>query len=275
MTKYRCERCCYETPLKGNLKRHLENVVSCEALYSAISPNELLEELMKSKTYKCSHCEKSFSYSQNRVRHERMEHPEIFVNTANSNNHTENHNQSHNNTTTTTTNTTNSHNTTMSNCHNTVINLNVFGKEELSHILEDEEFLTHCVRNITGKGLQNIVNSIWCNKNVPENHNVELKRERKPRLVNVFVDDDKGKRWVEKLADEVIDDMIRKGTGILQVQNNKLYKYDGEMTESDTERHDIRSNAISKIMSKSRGYAKKRDSIVVELRNMKKEGLID
>jgi hypothetical protein len=276
MTNYTCERCRYSTHLRADFKKHLQKQNECPSTYSSVDPQTLLENLLKPKPYPCSHCGKSFGYAQNLSRHEKSEHSSIFINNSqadhsqNSHN-TETHTQSHNNTS-------NSHNhsnnttTTNTNSNNTVnINLNVFGKEELSHILGDEEFLTQCVRNITGKGLQQIVNSIWCNKDVPENHNVELKRERKPRLVNIYVQDEKGERWVEKLADEVIDDMIRKGTGILQVHNNKLYKFDEDMTESDTERHDIRSNAISKLMRKSRGYGKKRDSIVVELRNLKAE----
>jgi hypothetical protein len=257
MTNYTCERCHYTTHLRSDYKKHLQKQTSCPSTFSNKDPSVILEGLAHPKAFHCAHCEKSFGYPQSLARHEKNVHQNITITHTDSNHHniTENHSNSHN----------------MTNCHNTVnLHLNVFGKEELGHILNDEEFLTECVRNVSGQGLQNIVRSIWCNKNIPENHNVELKRERKPRLVNVFVDDAvSGKGWVEKLADEVIDDMIRKGTGILQVQNNKLYKFDEEMTESDTERYDIRSTAISKLMKKSRGYGKKRDSIVVELRNLK------
>lgn len=264
MANYKCERCHYFTQYKGDLKKHFEKKNECLPTHSTIDVKILLENLLQPKKYSCENCDKSFTHSRNLSRHIRTEHPSIFTNKSHN---SETNNHSHNTTNTHSHNTEHSHNT---NCHNNVnIHLNVFGKEELSHILEDEKFLTHCVRHITGQGLQKIINSIWCNKDVPENRNVELKRERKPRLVNVFVQDENGKRWVQKLADEVIDDMIQKGTGILQVHNNKLYRYDEDMTESDVERHDIRTDALSKIKSKSRGYAKKRDSVLVELKNHK------
>jgi hypothetical protein len=279
MTIYTCERCHYSTQYKGDLKKHLEKQIECLPTYSTIDTKALLDNLLQPKIYTCEHCDKSFAHSRSRSRHIHTEHPNTSTNQShNTTTATETHTQSHNATTTHSHNPINhSHNTTHNQSHNTncptinIQNLNVFGQEELGHILNNEEFLTRCVRHITGKGLQEMIKSIWCNKDVPENHNVELKRERKPRLVNVFVQDDKGKRWVQKLADEVIDDMIQKGTGILQVHNNTLYRYDEDMTESDIERHDIRSEALTKIKSKSRGYAKKRDAVLVELKNHKND----
>jgi hypothetical protein len=283
MTIYTCERCHYETHLRSDFKRHLEKRIPCPPTHSDIDTKTLLEHLQQPKKYCCEHCDKSFLHARNRWRHIKAEHPNIVsTNQSHNTSSTETHNHSHNATTTNETNT-NCHNTSQSHntehshntTHNTTnnnnvnIHLNVFGKEELSHIIENEEFLTHCVKHITGQGLQKIINSIWCNRDVPENHNVELKRERKPRIVNVFVQDDKGKRWVEKLADDIVDDMIRKGTGILQVHNNKLYQYDEELGSIDIELHDIRTEALTKIANKSRGYSKKRDAIVVELKNHK------
>lgn len=282
---YVCERCHYTTSRRNNLKKHLEKPLACPPTHSSTETKDLLEDLMKPKAFPCQHCDKSFSYSHNLSRHMRNEHPSIVSqntahshNTNHSHNHTttENHSHSHNNSTTNNANTTTNTNTTSdshNNNNNTVniVNLNVFGQEELGHILNNEELLTRCVRHITGKGLQEIIKNIWCNKDVPENHNVELKRERKPRLVNVYIDDEQGTRWTEKLADEVIDDMIQKGTGILQVHNNKLYRVDEGMTESDIERHDIRDEALTKLKKKTRGYGKKKDSVLVELRNQKKE----
>lgn len=294
MTKYTCERCHYTTEYKTHLVRHLEKQVECPATYSSVPLETLLEKLQQPKKYCCEHCDKSFSHARNRWRHMKAEHPNI-TSTNQSHNSSETHTHSHNTTNTNTTNETHTHSHNTSQSHNTTehshnttnnnttnnnttnnttnnnnnvnIHLNVFGKEELSHIMNDEEFLTHCVRHITGQGLQKIINSIWCNGDVPENHNVELKRERKPRIVNVFVQDEKGKRWVEKMADDIVDDMIRKGTGILQIHNNKLYQYDEEAGDIDLELHDIRTEALAKIANKSRGYSKKRDAIVVELKN--------
>lgn len=279
MPTYTCERCHYTTEKMCNLKKHLQKKVECPSKHSATPLATLLENLLQPKKYHCAHCDKTFAYSQSRARHVRSDHPEVssVENHSQSHNSTETHSQSHNQTHTHAHNSANhSHNTTntTNNISNSptinISNLNVFGQEELGHILQNEEFLTRCVRHITGKGLQEIIKSIWCNKAVPENHNVELKRERKPRLVKVFVEDENNdKVWVEKLADEVIDDMIQKGTGILQVHNNQLYKYDEDMTDSDIERHDIRSDALSKIKNKSRGYGRKRDAVLVELKNHK------
>lgn len=283
-----CERCHYTTDFRSHFVKHLQKQIECPATHSAISLSEMLEMICRPKPFECPHCDKSFSHSRSRSRHINNEHPDIStinnhnVNTTNTESHNQSHNtettnQSHNNNTTETNtqshNTDRSHNTTNTNSNNSTvnINLNVFGKEELSHILNDEEFLTHCVRHITGQGLQKIIKSIWCNKDVPENHNVELKRERKPRLVKVFVQDGEGQRWIEKLADDVIDDMIQKGTGILQVHNNQLYRYDDDMTDSDIERHDIRSDALSRLKNKRRGYGRKRDAVLVELKNHRSE----
>lgn len=293
MPSYTCERCHYTTQKMCNFKKHLSKQIECPPTHSTIPLPTLLENLLQPKKYHCAHCDKTFAYSQSRARHVRLDHPNVTTNQSNNvqetnahnNNSTETHSQSHNETHSQSHNQTHTHaHNSANHSHNTttnisnsptinISNLNVFGQEELSHILQDEKFLTRCVRHITGKGLQEIIKSIWCNKSVPENHNVELKRERKPRLVKVFVADEKGggNKWVEKLADEVIDDMIQKGTGILQVRNNELYRYDEEMTDSDIERYDIRSDALTKIRNKSRGYAKKRDAILVELKNHKRE----
>lgn len=286
MTIYTCERCHYTTNRRDNFRNHLHKQTPCPPTHSETETSVLLENLMTPKAFQCKKCDKSFSFATNLTRHMKAEHPNIVsTNQSHNTSSTETHNHSHNATNTTTTNETHTHSHNTSQSHNTEhshnttnnttnnnnvnIHLNVFGKEELSHIMENEEFLTHCVKHITGQGLQKIINSIWCNRDVPENHNVELKRERKPRIVNVFVQDDQGKRWVEKLADDIVDDMIRKGTGILQVHNNKLYQYDEELGTIDLELHDIRSEALTKIANKSRGYSKKRDAIVVELKNHK------
>lgn len=274
MPLYTCERCHYRTELKSDFKKHLQKINPCLETFSTKDSRIILEELLKPKEFQCTHCDKSFAYSQTLARHVKAEHPNISINSHNhtneSHNTTDSHNQSYNTTSTNQSHNTNSLNTTTNNNTTVNIHLNVFGQEQLDHILEDENFLTHCARSITTDGLQKILKSIWCNKEVPENHNVHLKRERKPRLVNVYVDDGEP-RWVEKLADDVIDDMIKKGTGILQVHNSKLYRFDEEHTDSDTERYDIRNNALGKISSKARGYQKRRDSVVTELRNLKND----
>jgi hypothetical protein len=296
MVEYTCERCHYTTHLKSDLVKHLNKKVPCVGEFSDKDVLSIVEDILKPKEYVCYDCNKSFSYNRNLVRHRKEKHPptvsvvnENSNNTDNSNSHnaseSNNTEHSHNNThtehshnTTTTTNNTHSHNTTNNNTTNNIhnptinINLNIFGKEELDHILKDENLLLECLKNARTTGVQKLIQKIWCNDEVPQNQNVQLKREHRPKMVSVYTkEDNQEPQWVEKNAEIIIDQMIEKGTNMLIMYNNKLYRLHCEdACESDEELHDIRTRTLADIRTRKRGYGKFRDLAIGELRKMKK-----
>ena len=256
--KYECQRCHHSTIRKCNFLDHINRKKLCSPQYSDISIDEIKEKLEKDcnekKIHKCEHCDKAFSQSYGLTKHIKAFH---VTNTIDS---SINHNHSHNNTT----NNTHSHNTSISNSHNTTnnhthnINLTInvlpFGKEKTDHVEANTEFMTNCLKNMTGHGIPELLKEIFCNEDVPENHNVKLKRQHHPSTMKVLVEAANGdKEWKDRDLNKVLEEMINTGTALLVKHNDKLYELievkDGDANDT----FDMRNIKVGNLRSKKRG----------------------
>lgn len=74
-TIYNCQRCGYETNLKGNLKNHLKRQTVCLALNEAcnIDRSQLIEELehrdYRDECVECPYCKRKFNHRSSMYRH--------------------------------------------------------------------------------------------------------------------------------------------------------------------------------------------------------------
>lgn len=77
-----CKRCGYSTTIKSNLISHLRRKNACPASLEDLDRNTLILELQPVKDtekgqYQCRFCDKGFSKSQNRWRHESNKHKNV------------------------------------------------------------------------------------------------------------------------------------------------------------------------------------------------------
>jgi hypothetical protein len=92
----------------------------------------------------------------------------------------------------------------------TIININTFGQENKAHLTPD--FLDSCLRNITGKGVCDLIEKVHFNPDLPENHNVRLESTKR-NMLRVKEED----RWRICDKTEVIDKLIETGCRDLHV----------------------------------------------------------
>jgi hypothetical protein len=85
--------------------------------------------------------------------------------------------------------------------------LNNYGDEDISHLSDD--FLSYCLMN-PKKGMTNLIQNIHYNKDVPENHNLRFKSDKK-NLFEKWVDSE----WRLCDASNTLDELIKKGYKIL------------------------------------------------------------
>jgi hypothetical protein len=239
---YTCERCGFQTTLKGSLVRHLQNKKVCPAKVKNIGRQELLSRLVtreyKTETTICEFCNKTISkpvIARHKKTCKQREQPTLKV--------TEYDGISEEtlqklkqiikqevleeieHSKTSVVNNIN-HNTTINN--NTFnIQLNSFGNENMSYLTP--EFLTYCLRN-PKKGLSSLIEMIHYNKDYPENHNLRCK-SLKNNVFERFVDT----HWTLCDASNTLDELIRKGYRILeshisQQSSNDPDFYDDENT---------------------------------------------
>lgn len=118
--------------------------------------------------------------------------------------------------------TNNSNNTSTTN--NIIIN--TFGQETLHHITP--EFLSECIKT-KSKGIVKLLEKVHRDPDVPENHNVRKKSEKKGTVETY-----ENGRWVIRDKNTVMDDLISRGYKILYKyhlenppkENDDMYSYD-------------------------------------------------
>lgn len=261
---YECPRCHYATANKYNYINHLNKKNVCNVVFEDIDVKDLLSELVNKeaspKTFNCTHCLKRFAFASGLCRHMKT-HTEInnSHNTTNSHN-TETHTNSHN------TNTTNNYNQPIT------INqtINVFGKEDLTKVLNDKEFLTKCLKDVLRDGIPNLIEKIYLNPNIPENHNIRLKTAKYPPQVEVVIGtNDDGKPIVEmKDAFELYEYIIKnKGTSLLVIHKDDLYREISKPTTDESETYGQRGKKLADINSKKKGvYGTVRNGVHAKFR---------
>ena len=95
------------------------------------------------------------------------------------------------------------------NNNNLFVNINSFGKENLSHITEKDY-----KKYMSGffPGFINFIEKIHFDINMPENHNIYI-TNLKSKYTTIY--DNENKKWLTKDKDEIIDNLIIKNYNIL------------------------------------------------------------
>lgn len=242
---YECPRCHYNTSNKQNYINHLSKKKKCVVLYVDVDVSDILKLVANRdatpKTFSCSECDRCFAYASGLCRHMKS-HTDI-TNNINSNSHNiETHIQSHN----TTTNqpiTINQH-------------INVFGKEDLTQVINDKEFLTQCLKDVLRDGIPNLIEKIYLNPNIPQNHNIRLKTTKYPPQVEVITGtNNEGQPIVEmKDAFQLYEYIIKnKGTSLLVIHKDELYKDIINPTNDENETYGLRGKKLAEVNSKKKG----------------------
>jgi hypothetical protein len=263
--EYVCKRCGYATIVKANFIRHLKAVSVCCAKLVDISRDDLLKEVQKNERKgeckECEYCTKKLTKT-NITRHyatcaakKQAEdgqastsnhtettrtpeaialHPqidmELLVRTPEFQRALEEKLKQYIDEKLQSANTVNNYNTINIQQN---ISLNSFGQENTSHLTH--EFLSHCLMNPT-KGLQNLIDTIHYNADVPENHNLRFK-SNKNNTVEKYVDS----HWIECDATNTLDELIRKGYRILNSHYSENY-----LNDPDIQENEIRARALEK-----------------------------
>lgn len=236
---HKCPRCYYTTKYKTHMMEHLQKKNICPSTFSDESVDEIIKRFSKKEGgYACSECPKCFKHASGLSRHKKEHmHTTIFNDSHNISNFSSVQN-SHNTSSSATnsyntTNNTNSHNTTNNTIHvQNLSNLNVFGEEDLSHLVDD--ILTKRLKEIlSSTGLSALVKDIHFNDNVPQNKNVKLVKERHPSTMKVWVrdKDSSTEYWKEMYTKEVLDMLIDTKTDLLVEHNNKVIRIAQEEIE--------------------------------------------
>jgi hypothetical protein len=126
-----------------------------------------------------------------------------------------------------------------------------FGKEDISHIENDTDFLQSCFTDLLGSGIADIVEKIYYDPSKTENHNVRLKRAKEPSTMMVFIEDANGNRkWVVKATNDTIEKMIKKGTDILVKFNELMCYIPGDNDTRD--RYELRHRKLFNVRTKKK-----------------------
>jgi hypothetical protein len=105
--------------------------------------------------------------------------------------------------------------------NNGTINVNSFGKEDISHINGD--FLSYCIMN-PKRGIAELIENIHYNDDVPKNKNIRFKSNKN----NTF-EQYTGTEWIECDASYTLDELIKKGYRLMN--NHYIHTFLNENPE--------------------------------------------
>jgi Zinc finger, C2H2 type len=268
-SKFTCERCHYSTNVKCHLIDHLKKKNECQTIHSSISREDIINRLqgLSEKKHTCNICNKMFSYKRNLQRHIKTQHNTVGETTNNTQNYTDCFNTNCHNTT---------NNTNITNNFNIspVINIDLrpFGDEIVDYLMENDKFLSLCVKSIKASGVPNMFDAIWLNDDIPQNKNIKFKTIRHPSLVKIYTNDG----WKETEAENPLNICIDKILNILRQQTDKLYTEGKEVISDGFTKDEVleqRTDSINNIKSKKRnsGYSQIKSNIMINLKNATKE----
>jgi hypothetical protein len=199
---FHCKRCGHASKRLGDLKKHFNRKVMCQAIISDVLVADLYNETFdikdETKTFRCGFCEKGFKHHSNQLEHQRIckqkpsknvqclqneitklkddvKHLKSLVSNKIVNNIT--NNIQHNNIT---------------------IHLNNFGNEKIEHMAHN--FIKDCLKE---KDMVRLLEHIHFDPEHPENHTIRIKNVNQ----NLMEYHEEG-RWVIGKKDKVLEDMI-------------------------------------------------------------------
>ena len=306
-TKYICKICKYETNVKWCLVNHLQRKKAC-GTSTEFTRETLLKELTEKEyndiTFNCKYCEKKFNDRSNSYKHMKVckqrpststtpvettptspqETTQATTSTAQNIDITQvcsaipievyNHIRdsikkdimqelalaSNNQVNINTFNIINTQNNTQNNI------IKSFGSEDTSHLSHD--FLSHCLMNPT-KGITNLIDSIHYSTDVPSNHNVRFKSNKK-NTFEKYTDE----HWMECDATNTLDELIRKGYKVLNAHYMEHFMNDPSILENEMKQRamerfrflgDKKSNDYLSVRRDLRCLVKDRTMYILEL----------
>ena len=242
MVYYECQRCGYNTTLKGNIKHHLNRKNVCEPILDNISIEQMkdiynLNETSKNpqnnsnlltntsqipqKTPKneasnqCSYCSKEFSRIDNLNRHLKTckKKKKVLLENEELRETVEKLiiecstmknllNSKQSNKSNNTINSHNSTNTNSNNTNNTII-INNYGDEDTKYITK--EFIVNLLANKPFKAIPEMIKHTHFNKEHPENQNIKITNKKEP-YVKIMKDN----KWEYQDRKNTITDLIDK-----------------------------------------------------------------
>ena len=258
MVYYECQRCGYNTTLKGNIKHHLNRKNICKPVLSYISiydmksiydlnlneknpndskmnpiesilnPNESKYELNK---FICDYCCKFYSTNSNLYKHLKICKEKKKSNEQNKITLLEKEKEEllktveklliecSNKSNNSTINSNNSNNTNSNNTNNTII-INNYGDEDTKYITK--EFIVNLLANKPFKAIPEMIKHTHFNKEHPENQNIKITNKKEP-YVKIMKDN----KWEYQDRKNTITDLIDK----------QHIKINDESVEKKVEKH--------------------------------------
>lgn len=250
VASYICRRCGYTTQYKHAFLKHLEKKKVCESILEDINVEDILKTvrpIVKTKSHQCKRCKKQFSHPSGLSRHKKTcvktddinEIKERFRQEVIDDVVHDIKNELRREITEELKKNMSNNNVTINN-NTYVVVLNNFGAEDVSHIIEDNDFLDKCLSTLQ-TGIPKVVEKIYYDKSKPENKTVVLKSsKRKTALVHT------NGEWIEKHLNQVVPFMVLKGSKILCNHiNRKEIPEDNEAQDVFLAKKDFISNVMN------------------------------
>lgn len=263
VSRYNCPRCHYKTDDRTDFVKHLNRKSPCQSLYSHQTQVDILKSI--EKAFKCPHCNKSFTMACNLSRHKKTHTPEDLARTIEINNNS--HNTSITN---------DSHDTNnIINIEHLTIQLLPFGKEDLSQIQNDTEFLNRCIREGVERAIPLIIKQIFLNDNLPQNKNVRMGKNHPPAEMLVYRADIQGGEpaWEHAPRTAILQDLVDKGATVLQTHNSHIY-HTSAKTLDDSEDYDRRNGKIIDVKASKRGTGKIKVAVLDKIKDHEQKQIV-